>query len=466
MTRPVSTLVCAGCGVEAHDTDAYPFRCRNARPEDDVDHVLRRSLDLARVSFPGPVGDTNPFVHYRGLLHAYHVGKAHGLSDLEFVSLVEELDERVADVDGAGFRETPFFRSDELSDRLGLSAEGGVWVKDETGNVSGSHKARHLFGVLLWLNVVERVGVAHSGRERLLAIASCGNAALAAAVVAAADGRRLRVFVPVDADVAVAKRLVDLGAEVVVCDRDESTPGDPTVDALIHALADGALPFTCQGNLNGLAVEGGETLAWEIASLDVGLDRLVVQVGGGALASACAYGFREAQALGAIGSRPRLDTVQTESAWPLRRAYDAVAHIGYPAGIAYAARHRHEFMWPWETVPHSIAHGILDDEAYDWLAVVEGMFATNGAPVVVGEEALAEANELGRAASGIPVDATGSSGLAGLLALRAAGRIADDERVGVLFTGVDRSATTHEKGVEDAQLSRARHPVAQGIRTV
>ena len=226
------------------------------------------------------------------------------------------------------------------------------------------------------------------------------------------------------------------------------------------------MPFTCQGNLNGLAVEGGQTLAWEMASSGVALDRLVVQVGGGALASACVHGFREAQALGAVRSSPRLDTLQTEGAWPLRRAYDGVAARGFPSGIEYAAQHRHEFMWPWETTPHSIAHGIIDDEAYDWLAVVEGMLATGGEPVVCGEETLAEANETARDATGIPVDATGSSGLAALLSLRAAGHLTDDERVGVLFTGVDRSASNHEKGVRDAQLSGTRHPVAQRVRAV
>jgi threonine synthase len=394
------------------------------------------------------------------------VGRAHGLRDGAFLDLVADLDDRVASVDGAGFRETPFRRSDELSDRLGFAAAGGVWVKDETGNVSGSHKARHLFGVLLWLNVVERVGLVADGRARELAIASCGNAALAAATVAAADARRLRVFVPVDADPAVVRRLGELGAVVEACERRNGVHGDPTVDALTRAVAAGALPFTCQGNLNGLAIEGGQTLAWEIASSGRELDRVVVQVGGGALASACAHGFREAQALGALSRRPRLDTLQTESAAPLRRAYEAVSVRGFPAGIRYAAGHRREFMWPWETTPHSIAHGILDDETYDWLAVVEGMLATGGVPVVAGEAALAEANAIARDETGIAVDPTGSSGLAGLLELRAAHSVADDERVGVLFTGVDRSASTNKKGAEDAQLSRTRHPVAQGIRAV
>ena len=466
MRLPVSRIVCVGCGAEAETADPYPFRCRSAKPGDDVDHVLRRQLDLARVTFPRRGGDPNPFVRYRGLLHAYHVGRAHGLADDEFVDLVDKLDERVAAVDGVGFRETPFRRSDELSDRLGFSDDGGVWVKDETGNVSGSHKARHLFGVLLWLNVAERVGLVGEGRARELAIASCGNAALAAAVVAAADARRLRVFVPVDAEPAVVERLDELGAIVEVCARRDDVRGDPTVEALEQAIDGGALPFTCQGNLNGLAIEGGQTIAWEMASSGVGLDVVVVQVGGGALASACSHGFAEAQALGALRSRPRLDTFQTSSAWPLRRAYDAVSAYGFPSGIAYAASHRHEFMWPWETTPHSIAHGILDDETYDWLAVVEGMLATGGVPVVAGETAIAEANAIACEATGIAVDPTGSSGLAGLLALRTARRVADDDRVGVLFTGVDRSASTYEKGTEDAQLFGTRHPVAEGIRAV
>jgi threonine synthase len=106
--------------------------------------------------------------------------------------------------------------------------------------------------------------------------------------------------------------------------------------------------------------------------------------------------------------------------------------------LSYAAMHRSEFMWPWEEEPHSVAHGILDDETYDWLAVVEGMLRTGGSPVVVGEDLLVHANELAVGATGIDVDPTGSSGLAGLIALRDGGEIGDHERVAVLFTGVRR----------------------------
>ena len=99
-----------------------------------------------------------------------------------------------------------------------------------------------------------------------LAIASCGNAALAAAVVARAGERELRVFVPVDADQVVVARLEELGAHIEVSERRPGEAGDPTYLRLLDAIAQSALPFTCQGNLNGLAIEGGETIAYEMVS--------------------------------------------------------------------------------------------------------------------------------------------------------------------------------------------------------
>ena len=473
MTAAASRLVCAGCGAEPDPLDPYPFRCPDAQAGDDVDHVLRRDLDLSAVRFPVGDPEPNPFIRYRAFLRAYHVALGGGLSDDEFCSLVRRLDRQVGAVDGHGFTATPFARSGELSNRLGFSETGGVWVKDETGNVSGSHKARHLFGVLLYLEVAERLGLADPARRRDLAIASCGNAALAAAVVAAAGGRTLRVFVPVGADPAVLARLEELGANLTFCPRTGGDAGDPTVRRLLLALAEGALPFTCQGNLNGLAVEGGETLGYEIASTLAAegetIDHLVVQVGGGALASACVEALREAAALGTVPASPQLHTVQTEGAWPLRRAFDAVAALCEDAdpeerrkALAFAAHHRSEFMWPWEHEPHSIAHGILDDETYDWLAVVEGMLATGGAPLVVDEDTLAEAHAHALEATGIQVCTTGSAGLAGLLALHASGGVSADERVAVLFTGAIRSHTPRGRK-EDEELRRTRHPVAQGL---
>jgi threonine synthase len=374
-------------------------------------------------------------------------------------------------VDGHGFVVTPFARSDQLSARLGFSSAGGIWVKDETANVSGSHKARHLFGTLLELEVeAARAAAGQGGRATLaapLAIASCGNAALAAAVVARAAGRPLDVFVPPDADEVVLARLRELGARIETCERRPGIPGDPTYHRLLAALDAGAVPFTCQGNLNGFAIEGGQTLGWELASA-VGrpggpprLDRLVVQVGGGALASACAGGLAEARALGAPLDLPRLNAVQTRGAFPLARAYERVAARIAPGGAAdealrYAARHRAAFMWPWEEEPRSIAHGILDDETYDWLAVVRAMLETGGGPVIVDEATLVVANELA-VATGSDVDETGSAGLAGLLQLVERGTVRRDETVAVLFTGVRRRSDMSASQPAAEPASRAMH---------
>jgi threonine synthase len=66
------------------------------------------------------------------------------------------------------------------------------------------------------------------------------------------------------------------------------------------------------------------------------------------------------------------------------------------------------------------------------------MLATDGAPVLVSEEALRTANDLARDATGIDVDHTGSAGLAGVLELSRRDELGPGERVAVLFTGAAR----------------------------
>jgi threonine synthase len=432
--------------------------------------VLVRVLDPTRVSFPG--GDatgTEPFARYRRLLHSYHRATAGGMADADFVAIVERCDAAVAAVDGHGFTATPFKRSEHLSKSLGFEDSGGVWVKDETGNVAGSHKGRHLMGVLLHLEVADRLGLAAPAPRPNLAIASCGNAALAAAVVAAAGGWRLRVFVPVDANARVVARLGDLGADVIVCDRRPGATGDPTYIRLRDEVGSGALPFTCQGNENGLVIEGGETIGYEMVSDLVArgadVDHLVVQVGGGALASSCMQAFAEAVELGAVAHGPRAHTVQTHGAHPLARAHRLVERLvpdptsapDLDRALRHAASHRSAYMWPWESEPKSIATGILDDETYDWLAVVAGMLRSGGQSVVVPEERLAEAQQLGKDA-GFCADATGSSGLAGLLDLRKQGVVRSDERVALVFTGTGRPPPASSGRGDDLGHSSHRRP--------
>ncbi len=452
-----STLTCAGCSVHVPPPGqkAYPFRCAAARPDDDIDHVVRRVLDPVGLAFPAP--SSSPFLAWRSLFHSHALALRAGLSDDDYVDLACRLDEALLAVEGRGFRQTPCVRAEGLSGRLGFAAEGGIWIKDETGNVAGSHKGRHLMGIMLHLQVIDALGLAPHPRPSL-AIASCGNAALAAAVVARAAGWPLDVFVPAAASPAVLVRLRDLGARVNICERRPGIAGDPCYLAFRDAVAAGALPFCCQGSENGLTIEGGETLAWEIVAAlgDTPLDAIFVQVGGGALASAVVQAFEEAASLNAAHV-PRIYTVQTQGAHPLERAYRLVlerisAHLagpGSPPAVAahralvraemrFARTHRRRFMWPWEQEPRSVAHGILDDETYDWAAVVEGMLSSGGVPLVVDDKRLIQANMLAREITAINVDHTGSAGLAGLLEQLEAEPHLRRERVGVIFTGVQR----------------------------
>jgi threonine synthase len=86
----------------------------------------------------------------------------------------------------------------------------------------------------------------------------------------------------------------------------------------------------------------------------------------------------------------------------------------------------------------ALAHGILDDETYDWVALVEAMLATGGQGLVVDEDEIAEANAVARETTRIEVDPTGSAGLAGLAQLCRRGDIGEHEQAAVLFTGARR----------------------------
>ena len=437
-------LMCSGCGYIA-PPDVLPLRCPAALEGDDIDHVITRTLDVARVKWPVG-GETNPFVRYRSLFHWYQVARAAGHANAEIVAEIDRLDDAIAAVDGHGFAVTPFACSDQLS-LQGIDQIGGVCVKDETVNVSGSHKARHLFGTLLALHFAGDPSQA----SKPLAIASCGNAALAAAVVAMAASRELHVFVPVEADPIVLGRLADLGAQVTICERQADESGDPSVLRMREEIAAGALPFTCQGNENGLAIEAGLTLGYEIAdqfrSGGGTPDHMFIQVGGGALASSVIQGLSEARQMGVIDALPRIHTVQTARVAPLARAYQLLAAElargrAAPEVYAEAARHHSKYMWPWHPVALSVASGILDDETYDWLAVVRGMVETGGQPVIVDEDTLLDANYIARTTTGIDVDETGSAGLAGLLRLRQSDTVRPDEKCAVLFTGIRRHGGT------------------------
>lgn len=431
MSKAAPVFVCHGCGARVSSAERLPFTCSRAVAGDDIDHVL---VPVDGGALPYVVrSEADPFLRYRALLSPYRLARAVGLSEEAWSEFVGELDERLIEAEGRGFRITPATREERLAKASGAADD--LWIKDETGNVAGSHKARHLMGVMLYLRVLQagRLRPGQDLRARRLAIASCGNAALAAAVIARAADWPLDVFIPPDAPPAVVLRLKDLGAGITVCERRPGETGDPCVSSFRRAVLKGAIPFGVQGPDNGLAIEGGRTIAFEMAEAfhDAGIApaAIYVQIGGGALASAVAQGFAIAVAQGWLAERPRLITVQTAGCAPLARAWQRLHGVD----LNEAVRHRSRFMQPWATTPHSIAHGILDDETYDWWEVAKGMRETGGHVIVADEACLERAYALASANTAIRTSATGTAGLAGLLR-----ESPGTGTIAVLFSGAER----------------------------
>jgi len=230
------------------------------------------------------------------------------------------------------------------------------------------------------------------------------------------------VFVPDWADDRVVAHLEQLGAAVERCPRRSSDPpGDPAVLRCRESVAAGAVPFSVQGPENALCLDGGRTLGWELADAAVAPNRVLVQVGGGALAACVGWG---------LGPSVRLDAVEAAGCAPLAGAWERASDL---APDEVASRWA-ELMTPWPD-PHSVADGILDDETYDWLGVFDVLRQSGGEPIVVAESSIVAANELGRR-MGIAVSATGSAGLAALLTSEEQSA----ERTAVLFTGARDTA--------------------------
>ncbi len=398
---------CVVCDAVLDVRTPFPWRCPNATLA-DPHHVLHFVEAGERAD---EIDDPNPFVRFGPRMAWWAFARANGMSEDDCI----ELTQRVA----SHFEVTPLRRSPELSELI----PGEVWVKDETGNVAGSHKARHLIGVLAHLLAAEHLGLLVERPP--LAIASCGNAAVAAATLSQLVDWPLDVFVPMWMSDEVGALLHSLDARIHRCKRrSDDAPGDPAMLRFREAVGDGAVPFTVQGPENAICLDSGRTIGWELDAQLVdaaatGDWRVIVQVGGGALAACVGAG---------LGSHVRLDTVQAEGCAPLAEAWSRIPDLDHPE------RHWSHVMRPWPN-PHSLADGILDDETYDWIADVSVMVESGGSPIVAGEAEIRRAHELATAA-GYHVSPTGSAGLAGLLTI--GGQLRREHRVIVIMSGVAR----------------------------
>ncbi len=403
----IAGLRCAVCGTTVDIAVPFPWRCPRATAADPY-HVLHILEGAGR---PEPIDSPNPFVRYGPRLAWWEFARANGLT----ASACEALTHEVA----SDFVITPFEHSASMSDELQLD----LFVKDETGNVAGSHKARHLVGILLHLRAAETLGLLTDRPP--LAIASCGNAALAAATLAAQVDWPLDVYVPTWMDDAFGER-----------PRRARRPDPSLFPARRRSggrSGHAAVPWRparparsrsrCRAPRTGCA----STVVARSAGKSPIRPRPLVSF---SIGSSCRSAGERSQPVWVLASAgtSRLDTVQTEGCAPLAETWERIASVEQPE------RYWSQVMRPWPD-PQSAADGILDDETYDWIADVEAMTGSGGEPIVAPESDVLRANQLATAA-GYSVSHTGSAGLAGVLATR--DRIRDGDRIAVVMSGVAR----------------------------
>ncbi|HEV7786435.1 MAG TPA: threonine synthase, partial [Thermoanaerobaculia bacterium] len=185
-----------------------------------------------------------------------------------------------------------------------------VWLKDESGNPTGSFKAR---GLSLAINRARELGAPG------VQLASAGNAALALTAYAAAAGLPARVAMPEDTPRTIFERCRDYGAEVL------SGPG--TLVEAAKLLEPGKEKYWTLSTLREpYRVEGKKTMGYEIAEqMDWRLpDVILYPTGGGTGLIGMWKAFEEMEAMGWIdGRRPRMISVQAAGCAPIVRAFEA-----------------------------------------------------------------------------------------------------------------------------------------------
>lgn len=191
------------------------------------------------------------------------------------------------------------------------SLRGNVWVKDETGNPTGTFKDR---GASLAVTALSNLGV------RSLVLSSEGNAGCSFALYSLMAGLGCRVFLPRDANPAKVELSRKLGSTVdlvtgTIADAGRSAEALATRDGS-HNASTFVTPYRHDGK-GTMALEIAERLAWKAP------DWVVYPLGGGVGLVGMWKMFTLLQEIGWVKERPRFVAVQAAGCAPVVRAYNS-----------------------------------------------------------------------------------------------------------------------------------------------
>jgi threonine synthase len=299
---------------------------------------------------------------------------------------------------------TPMLRAETLGRANGFA---DLWIKEESGNPTGSFKAR---GLSAAISKAKELGV------QKIAIPSAGNAGGAAAAYAARAGMECHVFLPRDTPSLFVEECERYGARVTLV--------DGLIDACGRLVAERAASegwHDVSTLKEPFRVEGKKTMGYEIAE-DFGWtlpDAILYPTGGGTGLIGMWKAFDEMEEMGWISSkRPRLISVQAEGCAPIPRAF--------AEGSEASQR--------WENAS-TYASGLRVPKAFADFLVLRAIRATGGDAIAVSDEAMRRACDEMGASEGLFAAPEGGAAWAAAKILAQAGRLERASRIVVFNTG-------------------------------
>lgn len=299
---------------------------------------------------------------------------------------------------------TPLLPSPRLAEEIGLPR---LFVKDESGNPTGSFKAR---GMSAAVTMARELGA------KALAVPTAGNAGAALAAYAAAADLPADIYLPSDTPSGIARQCEAFGAHVHL------------VKGLITDAAKEVQARAAKGEVFDVStlrepyrVEGKKTMGFEVVMQNGWKmpDVIVYPTGGGTGIVGMWKAFNEMETIGLIGpERPRMVSVQAEGCAPIVRAFNAGA----------------QSATPWENAATS-AWGLRVPRAIGDFLILRALRESDGAAVAVSESAIGEAQRDMARFGGFYASPESAATLAGARALVDEGGIERGETVVLFHTG-------------------------------
>jgi threonine synthase len=313
---------------------------------------------------------------------------------------VENPDHRISL--GEGF--TPLLPAGRLGAKVGLPR---LFVKDESGNPTGSFKAR---GLALAVSMAKALGATD------VCLPSAGNAGSALGAYAARGGLKAHVFMPRDVARVFVMETEAYGAEVVTVKGLISDAGRICAE---RAKEGGW--YECATLKEPYRVEGKKTMGYELAE-QMGWklpDAVLYPTGGGTGLIGMWKGFQELEGMGFVGpGRPRMYAVQAEGCAPIVKAF--------ADGLEEAPL--------WQNA-QTLAHGLRVPKALGDFLILRALRESHGAAIAVSEAEIVQGVKDASATEGLFMAPEGGAAVAALRKLRSSGHLSPDDVVVVFNTG-------------------------------